>query len=115
VLRDARQPVSAKDIQTNAGLTNRNAPDSLLFKTLRDGETERAGRGLLAMPGKIGNKDMTVNHLKIRHKQTIFPPVTVVTAMSSTGVGTRTLGDALKKFTSDSNLWTAPCEGPQRR
>jgi hypothetical protein len=57
-----------------------------------------AGRGLYAMPGKIENKDMTVNYLKIRHKQTIFPPATVLTAMSSTGVGTTTLGDELKKF-----------------
>jgi hypothetical protein len=57
VLREAEQPVSAKDIQAGADLKNRNAADLLLSKMVRDGDIERTGRGLYAMPGQIGQKE----------------------------------------------------------
>ncbi len=61
-LRDSRDPMTPKDIMLAAGLDNRNAVDIMLFKMVKAGEVEKAGRGLYFLPGvhnpgKIGKKE----------------------------------------------------------
>src|SRR5262249_10822387 len=61
VLRDAGQPMAAKDIWLAAELRNRNATDLLLGKMAKDGVIVRADRGRYTLserePGQIGQKE----------------------------------------------------------
>lgn len=65
-LREAKGPMSPKDIMIVAGLESRNALDVLLYRMAKAGEIEKAGRGLCYLPG-LHNPCKNAKNVRSRH------------------------------------------------
>lgn len=90
-LEEAGEPLSVNEVITAAQLRNRNAADLLLGKMARDGEVERAGRGLYSIPvtaGQIGQTErLNVHGARVTNENGVLSNLS---DLSKAGDGTET-------------------------